>query len=87
MATTNKDIIAAYKAANNIPAETPLYTYAAWLKMGYTVKNGEHARHRVTLHKYVPGKMDMEGNTKQAKMFRKTAYLFEMSQVEPTKVK
>ena len=84
---TNQAIMAVYKTAHNIPAETPLYTYAAWLKMGYTVKKGEHARHRVTLHKYVPGKMDMEGNTKQAKMFGKTAYLFEMSQVEPIKVK
>ena len=84
---TNQAIMAAYKTAHNIPAETPLYTYAAWLKMGYTVKKGEHARHRVTLHKYIPGKMDEEGNKKQAQMFGKTAYLFEMSQVEPIKVK
>ena len=80
MATTNKDIIAAYKVANNIPLTAPLYTYAAWIAHGYRVRKGEKCRHRVTLWKYASSKNDQGGET--GRCFHKVANLFEMSQVE-----
>lgn len=82
---TNQAIMAAYKVAHNIPEDTPLYTYAVWKQKGYTVKKGEHAKHRVTMHKYTPGGVDSEGNVKSARCFGKTMHLFEFSQVEKIK--
>ena len=32
---TNKAIMAAYRKANNIPDNAPLFTFAVWKKMGY----------------------------------------------------
>lgn len=79
MATTNKDIIAAYKAANNI---TPLYTWAVWHNMGYKVRKGEKCKHRVTMWK-MGQKKDDEGNMiNTGRCFHKTMSLFERSQVE-----
>lgn len=82
MATTNKDIIAAYKVANNIPLTAPLYTYAAWMAQGYKVRKGEKCKHRVTMWK-MGQKKDDEGNMiDTGRCFHKTMSLFEMSQVE-----
>lgn len=88
MATTNKAIIEAYKAANNIPLTAPLYTYAAWMAQGYRVRKGEASRHRVQMWKYTPGKKTADTETqkvpqgKENKCFMKTVYLFEAGQVE-----
>lgn len=83
MATTNKDIIAAYKVANNIPLTTPLYTWAVWHNMGYKVRKGEKCRHRVCLWKYGEKKIEQDGQEKTiGRCFHKTMSLFEMSQVE-----
>ena len=82
MATTNKDIIAAYKAAHNIPLATPLYTWAVWHNMGYRVRKGEKCKHRVTMWR-MGQKKDDEGNMiNTGRCFHKTMSLFEMSQVE-----
>lgn len=82
MATTNKDIIAAYKVAHNIPLTTPLYTYAVWRNMGYQVKKGEKCKHRVQMWK-MSTKENEEGNTTNTgRCFHKTMSLFEMSQVQ-----
>lgn len=83
MATTNKDIIAAYKAANNIPLNAPLYTYAAWMAQGYRVRKGEKCKHRVTLWKHTEKKIEQDGQEKTVgRCFHKVVNLFEMSQVE-----
>lgn len=88
MATTNKDIIEAYKVANGLPVDYPLFTYASWLKQGYQVKKGEASRHRVQLWKYIPeaGKADTEAQeapqSKGNRCFMKTACLFTREQVE-----
>lgn len=83
MATTNKDIIAAYKAANNIPLATPLYTYAAWMAQGYRVRKGEKCKHRVTLWKHTERKIEQGGEEKTVgRCYHKVVNLFEMSQVE-----
>ena len=83
MATTNKAIIEAYKAANRLPLDMPLYTYGAWLKQGYQVKKGEKCKHRVCLWKF--GEKKIEQNEQEqtvGKCFHKTMYLFSMEQVE-----
>lgn len=83
MAITNKTIIEAYKAANNIPLTAPLYTYAAWIAQGYRVRKGEKCKHRVTLWKHTEKKIDQDGQEKTVgRCFHKTMSLFEMSQVE-----
>lgn len=82
MAITNKDIIAAYKAANNIPLTAPLYTYAAWMAQGYRVRKGEKCKHRVAMWK-MGQKKDDEGNmVDTGRCFHKTMSLFSMEQVE-----
>lgn len=83
MATTNKDIIAAYKAANNIPLNAPLYTWAVWHNMGYRVRKGEKCRHRVTLWKHTERKIEQDGEEKTVgRCFHKVVNLFEAEQVE-----
>ena len=82
MATTNKSIVEAYKAAHGISVDTPLYTYGVWYNMGYQVKKGEKCKHRVTMWK-MGQKKDNEGNmVDTGKCFHKTMSLFERSQVE-----
>lgn len=83
MATTNKDIIAAYKVANNIPLTAPLYTYAAWIAQGYRVRKGEKCKHRVTLWKHTERKVEQDGEEKTVgRCFHKVVNLFEAGQVE-----
>lgn len=82
MATTNKDIITAYKAANNIPLTAPLYTYAAWIAQGYRVRKGEKCKHRVTMWR-MGQKKDDDGNmVDTGRCFHKTMSLFTSEQVE-----
>lgn len=82
MATANKAIIDAYKAANGLSLDTPLYTWAVWHNMGYRVRKGEKCKHRVTMWK-MGQKKDDEGNMiNTGRCFHKTMSLFEMSQVE-----
>ena len=83
MATTNKAIIDAYKAAHNIPVTTALYTWAVWHNMGYRVRKGEKCKHRVTLWKHTERKIVQDGKEKTVgRCFHKVVNLFEMSQVE-----
>ena len=83
MATTNKDIIEAYKVANNIPLNMPLYTYASWLAQGYRVRKGEKCRHRVALYKHTTKTIEQNGEERTVgKCFVKIANLFEAGQVE-----
>lgn len=83
MATTNKDIIAAYKAANNIPLTVPLYTWAVWHNMGYKVRKGEKCKHRVQMWRYGEKKIEQDGQEKTVgKCFHKTMNLFTSEQVE-----
>lgn len=83
MATTNKDIIAAYKAANNIPLTMPLYTWAVWKNMGYRVRKGEKCKHRVQMWRYGEKKIEQDGQEKTVgRCFHKTMNLFTSEQVE-----
>lgn len=83
MAITNKAIIELYKAKNNIPLNTPLYTWAVWQNMGYRVRKGEKCRHRVALYKYTEKTIEQDGQERTVgKCFVKTANLFTSEQVE-----
>lgn len=83
MAITNKDIITAYKAANNIPLTAPLYTWAVWHSMGYKVRKGEKCKHRVTMWKHTERKIEQDGEEKTVgRCFYKVVNLFEAGQVE-----
>lgn len=82
MATTNKVIIDAYKAKNDLPLDMPLYTWAVWHNMGYRVRKGEKCKHRIQLWK-MGTKKDEDGKmVNTGRCFHKTMSLFEMSQVE-----
>lgn len=83
MATTNKAIIDAYKAAQGLPLDAPLFTYGAWKSKGYQVKKGEKCRHRVALYKHTERTIEQDGQKRTvSRCFYKIANLFEMSQVE-----
>ena len=83
MATTNKSIIDAYKAANNLPLDSPLYTWGVWRNLGYQVKKGEKCRHRVALYKHTTKKIEQDGQERTVgRCFVKTANLFTSEQVE-----
>lgn len=83
MATTNKAIIEAYKAAHGISIDTPLYTYGVWYNKGYRVKSGERCRHRVPMWKYSTKHIETNGEKKTVgRCFNKVMNLFEADQVE-----
>ena len=83
MANTNKAIIDAYKTANGLSLDTPLYTYVVWRNMGYRVRKGEKCKHRVTMWKHTERKVKQDGEEKTVgRCFHKVVNLFEMSQVE-----
>lgn len=71
MKQSNNTILTAYKTAHNIPLDTPLLTFAAWSRAGYTVKHGEASKHRVRLWAGTGGKY-----------YKKYVSLFTADQVE-----
>ena len=82
---TNKNIIATYKAENNISCA--LHTYAKWQELGYQVRKGEKSQHRIVIWKACEKKSkDDEGNElKTSKLIQKTACFFTENQVEAIK--
>ena len=83
MATTNKAIIDAYKAANGLSLDTPLYTWAVWHNMGYRVRKGEKCKHRVQMWKHTERKTEQDEEEKTiGRCFHKTMSLFTSEQVE-----
>ena len=83
MAVTNLQLISDYKAAHNIPLDTPLLSYAAWMAQGYRVRKGEKCRHRVPLYKHTTKTIERDVQEQiVGRCFIKIANLFEMSQVE-----
>ena len=76
---TNAQIIANYCKAHNV-TET-MHTYAAWKKLGYQVRKGEKAAHKLTIWKYTEKKNEQD-EVEDASMFMKTASFFLASQVD-----
>ena len=69
----------------------PLHTYQEWRRMGYQVKQGEHAALTVVLWKYRSETVEINGQeVESGDCYRTTAHLFTAAQVkkaEPVKVK
>lgn len=83
MATTNSQIITAYKSAHGLPLDLPLFTYAAWIAQGYRVRKGEKCKHRVQMWRYGEKKIEQEGQERTVgRCFHKTMSLFTIEQVE-----
>lgn len=69
----------------------PLHTYQEWRRMGYQVKQGEHAALTVVLWKYRSETVEIDGQeVESGDCYRTTAHLFTIAQVQkstPVKVK
>lgn len=85
MATTNAMIIELYKAEHNI--SMPIHTFAKWKSMGYSVKKGEKAQHRITIWKScTKSKVNADGEeVTTTHMILKESCFFTALQVEPIK--
>ena len=83
---TNNQIIALYCAAHGITEE--LHTFQRWQQLGYSVKKGEKARHRITIWKgrertrKNPETGELETIRDGAGAFLKESCFFLASQVE-----
>lgn len=82
MAITNNQIMAMYRAENNIPQSVHLYTAGVWSAKGYKIKKGEKCKHRVALWGHGRPTTNEEGNKVEGRLFMKTSYLFTSEQVE-----
>ena len=69
----------------------PLHTYSEWRRMGYQVRQGEHAALTVVLWKYRSETVEINGQeVESGDCYRTTAHLFTAAQVQkvaPVKVK
>ena len=89
MAITNKQIMEMYRAEKGISADVELYTFAAWKRLGFSVKKGEKSTHVVALWKYTEKKKDEDEEEKQIGGYcvTRNMHLFTREQVEPLKAK
>lgn len=82
---TNNQIISMYCAAHGITEE--LHTFQRWQQLGYSVRKGEHAQHRITIWKGSERTRKNEDTgeeeTVSGGVFMKNACFFLASQVEP----
>lgn len=81
---TNREIISTYKMLHGLPQDTELNTYSKWKQMGYKVKHGETAQHRITIWKTVKyNKENEQGEMEQQqRMLMKDSAFFTREQVE-----
>lgn len=70
-----------------LPEAEPLHTFAMWKSLDYRVKKGEHAITKLTIWKYANRRTDNDeedtADENGGHCFRKLAYFFSASQVEP----
>ena len=75
-------------STKEIQEPEPIHTFACWKGLGFSVKKGEHAVARIPIWKGSEKvSKDEDGNDtdeKSLRMFRKEAFFFKASQVEPT---
>lgn len=88
---TNTAIILEYMLANKLdPEKVVLHTYANWKKLGYYVKKGEKAQHKIPVWKPSTKKVEVEKENENeekeevnnGRYFIKTASFFTQDQVE-----
>ena len=85
----NATLILYAKAANNIPLDEELHTFAEWKRLGFSVKKGEKARCKIAIwNKSVKSKKDEEASQEDDSYFyTKVAAFFSINQVQPIDVK
>ena len=75
-------------STNEIQEPEPIHTFACWKGLGYSVKKGEHAIARFPIWKgserVIKDENGNDTDETETRMFRKEAFFFKASQVEPT---
>lgn len=87
----NATLILQAKAANNIPLDEELHTFAEWKRLGFSVKKGEKARCKIAIwNKSIKSKKDDDEESSQeddSYFYTKVAAFFTRNQVQPKDVK
>lgn len=85
----NATLILQAKAANNIPFDEELHTFAEWKRLGFSVKKGEKARCKIAIwNKSSKNKKeDEEQQEDDSYFYIKVAAFFSINQVQPIDVK
>lgn len=80
----NATLILQAKAANNIPFDEELHTFAEWKHLGFSVKKGEKARCKIAIwNKSIKKKKDTENEEEDDGYFyTKVAAFFTKNQVQ-----
>lgn len=85
----NATLILYAKAANDIPLDEELHTFAEWKRLGFSVKKGEKARCKIAIwNKSIKKKKDTENEEEDDGYFyTKVAAFFTKNQVQLLDVK
>lgn len=85
----NATLILHAKAANDIPLDEELHTFAEWKRLGFSVKKGEKARCKIAIwNKSIKKKKDTENEEEDDGYFyTKVAAFFTKNQVQLLDVK
>ena len=84
----NATLILYAKAANNIPLDEELHTFAEWKHLGFSVKKGEKARCKIAIwNKSTKNKKEDEEQEDNSYFYTKVAAFFSMNQVQPIDTK
>ena len=84
----NATLILHAKAANNIPFDEELHTFAEWKRLGFSVKKGEKARCKIAIwNKSTKNKKEDEEQEDNSYFYTKVAVFFSMNQVQPIDAK
>ena len=84
----NATLILHAKAANNIPLDEELHTFAEWKRLGLSVKKGEKARCKIAIwNKSTKNKKEDEEQEDSSYFYTKVAAFFTRNQVQPLDVK
>lgn len=79
----NATLILQAKAANNIPLDEELHTFAEWKRLGFSVKKGEKARCKIAIwNKSTKNKKEDEEQEDNSYFYTKVAAFFSMDQVK-----
>lgn len=84
----NATLILQAKAANNIPLEEEIHTFAEWKRLGFSVKKGEKAKYKIAIwNKSTKNKKEDEEQEDNSYFYTKVAAFFSMDQVKLIDVK
>jgi hypothetical protein len=79
----NATLILQAKAANNIPLEEEIHTFAEWKRLGFSVKKGEKAKYKIAIwNKSTKNKKEDEEQEDNSYFYTKVAAFFSMDQVK-----